>query len=339
MKHWKTALGLALSVGLLAWTLRDVEVARILAVLRNANWFYFALSTVAATAIFPLRARRWRPILDPVAPHLPFMPLWRATAIGMAVNNLLPARAGEPARAYVLSREEPSVPFTTAFASLVVDRVFDAVVLLTMLVLAAARFPEGTMIGGQPLSRVTWGAGITAGGAAVVLYLLVFFPALLFGAWDMVAGRLLPRFRDRGRGILEHFANGLGVLRSPTRFASVLFWTVLHWLMNGLAFWLAFQAVGIEAPFSAALFLQALIAIGVALPSSPGFFGIFETVGKVGLALYGVDSTLAVSWALGFHILSFIPITLIGMWFFARLGIHMRDINAASTADAAQPAR
>jgi uncharacterized membrane protein YbhN (UPF0104 family) len=112
----------------------------------------------------------------------------------------------------------------------------------------------------------------------------------------------------------------------------VLMWTVAHWLLNALAFWLGFKAVGISLPFSAALFLQTLIAVGVALPSAPGFFGFFEKLATVGLAVYGVEAARATSWAIGFHILSFIPITLIGLWYFARLGIHLKEIEKAREA-------
>jgi uncharacterized protein (TIRG00374 family) len=124
------------------------------------------------------------------------------------------------------------------------------------------------------------------------------------------------------------------VLRHPGRFAAVFAWTVAHWLLNALGFWLGFKAVGIHLPFSAALFLQTLIAVGVALPSAPGFFGVFEKFATVGLAIYGVSASQATSWAIGFHILSFIPITLIGMWYFARLGLHMKDINTARESSA-----
>jgi Predicted integral membrane protein len=104
---------------------------------------------------------------------------------------------------------------------------------------------------------------------------------------------------------------------------------VLHWLVNALAFWLGFKAVGIELPFSAAIFLQTLIAVGVALPSAPGFFGVFEKLANVGLAIYGVGADRATSWAIGYHILSFIPITVIGVYYFARLGLHMNEIESA----------
>ena len=104
--------------------------------------------------MFPLRARRWRTILDPVAPKLPLGPLWRSMAIGMMVNNVVPLRAGEFARAFALTREVPAVSFSTALASLVVDRVFDAIVVLLLLavgVVVAATSPPATTIGGYSL--------------------------------------------------------------------------------------------------------------------------------------------------------------------------------------------
>jgi glycosyltransferase 2 family protein len=153
--------------------------------------------------------------------------------------------------------------------------------------------------------------------------------------FELFSRRLAPRLERRGVEALSSFASGLGVLRHPARFLEVLFWAVVHWLMNGLAFWLAFKAVGIGAPFSAALLVQGLIAIGVSVPSAPGFFGVFEYVGQQGLGLYGVDAARATSWAVGFHVLTYIPITLIGIYYFARLGLHFRDLSRADEGDTA----
>ena len=90
-------------------------------------------------------------------------------------------------------------------------------------------------------------------------------------------------------------------------------------------------------PFSAALFVQGIIAIGVALPSAPGFFGVFEVAARAGLGVYGVPPDLAVAWAIGYHILSFIPITVIGAVYFARLGLRMGELRGAADAGTAAP--
>lgn len=338
---WRGALGIVLSVALLVWSLWGIDLAAVSRTLASSNLFLFAASAAVATATFPLRALRWRIILAPIAPGLPFGPLWRSTAIGVMVNNVLPARAGELARAFAISREVPAVPFSASIASLAVDRVFDAVVLLLLMLgaMLAPGFPGARELGGQPIERWAALGTFVVLGLFAAMYAIVFFPKQLIGAFELFARRVAPRIEERGRGMLLAFASGLSVLRSPRRFLAVFAWTVLHWLVNALAFWLGFLAVGLDVPPGAALFLQGVIGFGVALPSAPGFFGTFELSATVGLAVYGVAKQAAVTWAIGFHLLSFVPITAIGAWYFARLGLHFRDIGATGDeASAVAPA-
>ena len=328
---WRGVLGILLSIALLWYAFHDIEWAKVALAIRHANLWLLLFSAIAATGIFPLRARRWRTILDPVAPRLPFGPLWRATAIGMMVNNVAPARAGEPARAYVLSREVEQVPFSTAFASLAVDRVFDSLIVFSLMFasMLLPSFPRGAAL--SVARYAIWGVVFVA-IVIVALYLIVYFPAHIISLFELFARRVAPSFEARGREILVKFANGLSVLRSPRRFIAVFWWALLHWLLNAFAFWLGFLAVGIHAPFGTALFVQGIIVIGVAIPSSPGFFGFFEAAGKFALGIYGISETMAVTWAVGFHVLSFIPITLIGAYYFARAGLSLTELSKAGTA-------
>jgi uncharacterized protein (TIRG00374 family) len=328
---WRGALGFVLSALLLWYALHKVNFGEVAHVLRTSNGWYFALASLSATLLFPLRARRWRVILDPVQPGLPFGQLWRATAIGMMVTNVVPARAGELARAYALSKEEPRVSFATAFASIAVDRVFDAVVLLLLLFVAMVdpAFPVGTQIANQPIAN--WaGSGIVFILAVLAsLYAIVLFPARIITVFELVVRRVAPRVEARGRDALLAFASGLSVLRTPSRFGAVMFWTVAHWLLNALAFWFGFKAVGLQAPFTAALFVQGIIAIGVAVPAAPGMVGVFEAVAQIALGVYGVGAGLATAWAIGFHVVTFIPITVIGAVYFAKLGLRMDELRSA----------
>ncbi len=105
---------------------------------------------------------------------------------------------------------------------------------------------------------------------------------------------------------------------------------VAHWLLNAFAFWVGMWAVGIDAPFSAAVVLQTIIALAVAVPSMPGFFGLFEKSAVLGLAIYSVPKDLATTWAIGFHILSFLPITIIGMYYFSRMNLKLGELRAST---------
>ena len=329
---WKGALGIALSVLLLWWTLRDVSLTDVWNVLRGSNVLAFAVGTIVSTCIFPLRARRWRTILEPVAGTIPFGPLWRSTAIGMMMNNVFPLRAGEFARAYSLTREVPRVAVTTSLGSLAVDRIFDAIVLLALMFLAVLdpAFPEGTRIFGRTIPEFAAGGVLFVACLLAVCYLAVLQPAQLLALVRAVARRILPRWEPAVVRIVENGVGGLAVLKDSRRFLAVLFWALLHWLVHALALHICFGAVGIDVPFSAALFVQGILGVGVAIPSSPGFFGVFETVAVVGLGVYGVPKELAISWALGYHILSFIPITVMGAYYFTRLGLSVGGIQRAA---------
>jgi uncharacterized protein (TIRG00374 family) len=334
------AIGILLSAALLVFALRDVSFAEVWRVLRASDPLLFAAATVTGTLTFALRARRWRTILEPVVPDIPFGPLWRATTIGAMVNNVIPVRAGELARAYAITREVPGITFAGGIASLAVDRLFDSIVVLLLMLLAMLHpaFGQGAPAAARDLA--TSAAILGAAGLGVVLvtlYAIVFFPARLIALFELFARRVAPRVEERGRQMLRTFADGLGVLRHPARFATVLWWTTLHWLLAAFSFWLGFRAVGIDVPLSASLLVQGLIAISVALPAAPGFFGPFELAGKAGLALYGVQGDLAVSWAIGYHLLTFVPVTLFGAAYFARLGLKLGDIGRAAEGPAAGP--
>jgi glycosyltransferase 2 family protein len=247
----------------------------------------------------------------------------------MMVNNVSPARAGELARAYVLARETGRIKFTAALASLVVDRVFDTLVVLLLLLIAVSvpGFPEGAMVGSWPISKLLIVFTALALTALITLILAALFPHRVVKIWERALGSVAPRIMERGRGILVSFGEGLGVLRDPRRSAIVFFWALVMWLVNGTSFWIAFKAVGIEAPYSGAFFLQSLLAFAVAAPSAPGFFGPFEAASKVALSVYGVNETLAVSYALGYHLLGWIPIVVIGFWYLGRLGLHLGELG------------
>jgi glycosyltransferase 2 family protein len=302
--------------------------------IRDANHWMLLLAVVVVTCTFPLRARRWRTILDPIAPGLPLGMLWRATAIGFGVNNVFPARVGELARAYALTRETPKVGFSGSFASLAVDRMFDAIVLVLLLIIGAFGLPLARAgESGPPVATYITGALVLVALMLAGLYAVVIFPARIISLYELFARRVAPRFEARGRSMLLSFAAGLGVLRSPRRFAAVFAWTVLHWLVNAAAFWIAFRAFGINVPFTAALFVQGIVALGVSLPSTPGYLGIFQAAAIIGLQAFGVTEAQAAGWAFGYWAASYIPITAIGMFYFVRMGLSLATIRAAASGD------
>lgn len=328
--RWKTILGLALTAVLLWWVLRDVSIAEVWRLTREANLWLLAGAVVVATFSFVLRAVRWQVLLEPVHPDSGFDSRFGATCIGFAVNNLLPARLGEFARAYSLSRTE-NLNIGASVASLVAERIFDGLVLAFFLfgTLSLPGFPLGDG-GTASLLRRTANLGAIAFGLAFVfLWLAARHSERAVGLFRRAADRLLrPSLSRRATNVVEGFLSGLGVLREASTFARALAWSIVVWLNLAASVWLGLLAFDISAPgFIGAVFLQSVIAFAVAAPSSPGFFGVFEAATRLGLGLYDVPVTEMVSFATSYHILTFLPVTFLGLWYIRRFGLTWSEMG------------
>ena len=296
----------------------------------HAQFGWYFLSVGLATLTFPVRAVRWRIMLATTCPEARFGAVWKATAIGFMANNVLPARGGELARAYAASRLAP-VGFTTALGSIAIERVFDGLVLVLLMAIAIAApgFPAEATIGGRSLSTVAAWTGGAFVAVLALLFAVVHAPASALSLAGRALRRVLPaRAAAFLVGLSRAFIEGLSILREPRDFAWVVAWSFVLWLVNGVAFYTGFLAFHLDSlPFGSALLLQGIVAIGVAIPSVPGFFGPFEYASWVGLGLYGVAKTGAVSFAVGIHLGWFLPITVIGLWTLARAKLSLGDLR------------
>ena len=326
---WKTLLGLLISAALLYFTFRGVDFGEVLREMGQADPVLLLGATFMATFVFWVRAWRWRAILDPVHRGTTFRSRFAAVCIGFMGNNLLPARIGEFARAYALSRSEP-VPIVASLSSLVIERLFDAVFLVLFLfgAMVLPGFPAWPETATTDFPAIARGLGITVVGVMVLLFFLVARPHIAVRAFEAVAARVLPRSLRRPIvDALEAFLAGAGVLRDGRLLAESAAWSAAVWLVNGLGFWLAFRAFHLDLSFTAAMFFQSCIAIGVAVPAAPGFFGTFEFAAKVVLVdLWAMEANRALGFALGFHIAGFIPVTVMGLWYAWSIGLSLRGI-------------
>lgn len=336
---WKAVVGIGISIAALYFTFSRMELGNVMREIRAADPLLYLLSAAAATAVFWIRAWRWRAILKPVR-LVPFRSRFAAVTIGFMGNNLLPARVGEFMRAYALSRAEP-VPLVSSFASLVIERIFDGVAVIALLFIAMSMpdFPEfsstqeftipgvSTTITLAGLAR---GAGILVIAVLVVVLALVFFPRHAVAALGRIV-RLLPkRVRRPIVDALEAFLSGIGVLRDPLLLLTTTWWSAVLWVFNGVSAWIAFSAFGFDLPFTAAIFLQSSIALAVSIPSAPGFVGVYHGMVVFVLAtLWGAPVEQAGAYAIGFHLAGFIPVTLIGLYYAWRMGLSFGEVKAS----------
>jgi glycosyltransferase 2 family protein len=332
---WKAVVGVAISAAALWFAFRNMDLAGVVGELRAADPLLLALSAAIVTSVFWIRAWRWRAILEPMC-DTPFRPRFAAVTIGFMGNNLLPSRLGEFLRAYALSRLQP-VPIVSSVASLVVERLFDGIMVIALL-FAAMAMPSFPTISATELITVAdrsfsiqelaRGFGLLVGVLIVVLLALVIFPRPAVRALERVVV-VLPKAWSRPIiDALEAFLTGVAVLRSPLLLLRTGGWSVVLWLVNAAGAWVAFRAFGYDLPFVAAVFFQSAIAIAVSIPSGPGFVGVFHAMATFVLAnLWDQPLNSAGAFAVGFHLAGFIPVTVIGLYYAWRMGLSLREVQ------------
>lgn len=320
-------MGVAVSALLLWWSLRGVRWPEVRAELAAVRLLPLLAAIAVATSTFALRAIRWRGLLRrPDGGTLPWGPRWHATAIGFTANNILPLRAGELARAWAVTRLG-GVGFVPALTSLVVERLFDLFTLIASLGLGLllSDLPATTTLGGQPIGRAA-----TVMGAAALAALATGIALVLRPAWgERALARLVPfaGLRTRLLGLFRGVVAGLAPLGDPRALAVVVLWSLAVWGANALSFHLTFIAFDIPVGFGGALLLQALLAFGVAVPSTPGYAGVFEAVIVAALSLYAVPRSLAFAYAVTYHVTTFVPIVVLGCLSLARTPMSFADLR------------
>lgn len=324
--------GVAVSVALLVWAARGLDLRTVLDQIREIPAGPVLWCVVVATLVFPLRMVRWRILLrgpegGPLAPRA----AWDGIAIGYMANNVLPFRAGELLRSYAGARLG-GVPVSSALASVAVERAFDALTVVGLLVVAlfTADLPDGVRIAGLGIEALARRVALAAGAGFLAAAWFLARPDVLL----RLVRRLVPfpGIADRMVRVIEGVRNGLLALRSPARLAAVVGWSLVIWLVNAWSFHLLFPAFGIELGFSGALLVQAAIVFGIAVPSSPGFVGVFEVAIVVSLGLYAVAQDRAFAYAVTYHLTTFFPITLLGAVALARAPSGWRQVMGSSGA-------
>ena len=324
-------LGVVITVGLLTWAFRGVSLAEAWEHIQHAHPGWLLAMIGFATLTFPLRALRWAWLLPKNPGHTDFNARMGAVSIGFMANNVLPVRLGELATAAALSRSSP-VRASAALGSLVVERVFDGLMLTSFLVVAllfsdaSTTEAEGSLF----LRQVAWVGGGVFATAWATLWLLVRHADTAFALYDRMAKRLIAdRFASRLRSTLSSFIEGLQGLYNLGIFPRVLAWSLAVWLTAALGVWAGLLAFDIHAPGPiGAFFVLSMIGFAVAVPSSLGFVGPLEAACRIGLEVYHVEPARIASFAVTYHVLTFAPITLIGLWYLRKLGFGWRELKA-----------
>jgi len=323
--------GIILSVVLTVYFVAPIEWGDLAAEFRKTRLGFVALAVAMLLCEFVMRAVRWKLLLRRIAPDARVSDLFSATVIGAAANSLLPARAGELAKPLVAAHKV-GVPFSSVIATAVLERVFDLLGLVTVLLAMSLTLPDSVGVSAEDAELVgnlkKYG---TLGAAAALAGLGTFLALTLQGrAARGIFERLLtpapPPVRRRFLGLFDGFVDGLASVRDPGAVAGAALISLLIWFNGAGAIFVLFKAFSLPLPFGAACFTTVAIAVAVVLPQAPGFLGVFPVAIEKTLMLWSIDPTPAKAFAIVFWAVSFVPVTVVGLAALWREGLSLRGL-------------
>ena len=329
--HLRAALVLLLTIGLLAFFLRGVNLAEVWEKTREADARLLMAAVAVTMMTYVLRAFRWQYLLAPIGPTR-FVTAFQTTVIGFAASFLLPARPGEVLRPYLLARRE-NLPPTACFATVILERLLDLVTVLLLFGVFVLLVDPASLAADPAMYARVKAGGLLAAGASVAGFLVFYFLAghpERLGAWALRIERILPaRLARVVAGLVESFAQGLAVMRQPAHLLGSLALSFPLWLSIALGIWVTSRAFHMTFSYLGSFLVMTLLVVGVAVPT-PGQVGGFHTAYKIAVtAFLGAPETTAVGAAIVLHAISFVPVTLLGLVFMAREGLsfgRMRDL-------------
>jgi uncharacterized protein (TIRG00374 family) len=289
------AVGLPVSAGFLWLAVRDTDLSVVRRIVEDARPGFVASAVVAIGAVYVLQAARWRMIAG--SSQVPVLRFFEMVVSGVACNNVLPARLGDLLRARWVA-VEAKMPSGRGIGTVVLDRACDVAALFVLLVVGLAA-----------VATSAWLVRIAVGAAALL--------AAVGGVLGFARVYTRSRHRDRRqrslvRRVLRDTAEALA---EPIGGRQPAAWIVLSlgaWSVWAFAAILVARSLGLELGLLDALFVAAVMNLGVAIPSSPGFVGTYEWLGVASLGLLGVGSEEALAFAILLHGCWYVPTTLGG---------------------------
>ncbi len=313
---------LAVSAGALVLLFRGLDLGTTLDAFKDANYWLLPVAVALLLVDLGLRSVRWRLLLRPQS-GLSLDNLFGATNVGYLVNNILPFRAGEIARVLAVDRLEKTGRLRAA-SSVAIERGID---LVAMVVLVVALFPF--------IEEPDWARGpaLLLGAVVVAGFVTLGVIARLnesgHGFWRPLV-RAVPRFSARLEHLMDQVLAGFHPLLRWRVLAEVLVLTAIIWACAALSFYTVMSAFNLDLRFSAAALVLGATTLGMVVPSSPGYIGVFHAIAVETLvSVFGVPREHALTYAVAQHAVIVIVPSMLGIAFLLRRRSMWHDIVAS----------
>jgi uncharacterized protein (TIRG00374 family) len=321
MKRWQFWLGVGISIIFLYLALQGLHLENVWRAVKQAKllWLLPAI-TVYFVGVW-VRAWRWHYLLKPLK-SIPTKTMFPIVTIGYFGNNVYPARAGEVLRAYVLKRRE-GIPISASLATIIVERVFDGVVMLTFVFFnlpELAKLTADSGFVGNIQSLAFWGA-IAFLGVLLIFLLAAMFPLITEKIVTRLVNLLPQKMAGKIQPLMMKFLQGLECLRSPKEALMIFFTSAIIWLLETGKYWFIMLAFPFKVSFFALMLMNGIVNLATTIPSAPGYIGTFDAPGIALLQAYQIPGDVAAAYTLVLHVALWLPITLLGAYYFAREGL------------------
>ena len=332
-KHWQLLIGLLVSAFFIYLALPGLHLSEVAAALRTANYWWLIPGILVYFVGLGVRTWRWHFTLRHMK-QIPLRRLFPLTCIGYFGNNVYPFRAGEVIRSFLLRRSD-GIPVSAGLATVFIERIFDGLTMLLFVFLALPFVPMPTVY--RNMVVVTTVLFLVATGVFVWAAVQ---PQRVETIYRWFSARLLPaRVRPAIDGFYQRFILGLQSLSSGYDVVMIFATSILIWLLETLKYWFVMHAFPFTVSFIVLMLVNGIVNLATTLPSAPGYIGTFDVPGIAILSAFGIDPNLAASYIVTLHVALWVPVTLVGGYYFVREHMRWSDFQAAETQAEAQVSR
>lgn len=319
----KLIAGLALSALLIWLSVRGIDFRGVIEGFRTIRCADLLAPLAAMLFMQLLRSVRWGLILRPIG-KVDQLSLFSVTSVGFLAIVAIPARLGELARPYLITKKS-RIPMSSALGTIFVERVLDSLTVLIIAVIALLFTPLPPWIVRSSALLLLVTLALSAG-----MILMVVRREATLRVLSPLIGRLPERYSGAVNRLIDHFIEGFRIVVDPVLLLSVTLLSIVIWLVDVLAIYLLFLAFGLDLPVAAAFVLMIVLIIGIAIPTAPGFIGNWHYFCILGLGLFGIPKTDALTFALIYHALSIGIVILLGVVFLPFNRFSIADLRRQS---------
>ncbi|MFZ1982132.1 MAG: lysylphosphatidylglycerol synthase transmembrane domain-containing protein [Smithella sp.] len=307
----KIILGILISVVLIYLSVRGINLQDVLNDLKKIQLSYVILFILLMIFMQYLRSYRWGVILQPME-KIDQVPLFSITSVGFLAIAAIPARIGELARPYLISKRS-SIKMPSALGTILIERILDSFTVLTIATVV--------LLIDMPFDLHSWmvKSSIIFSLFALSLFCFILFLILRREAAlkfiNIILNKLPGKLANKIDIAIHHFIDGLQIVTNIKLFSYLLFLSAVIWLVDVLAIYVLLLAFGFTLPVIASFVLMVILIVGIAIPAAPGFVGNWHYACVFALGLFGLAKADALSFAVVHNFLSMAIVLVLGVGF------------------------